>query len=40
MIPWRAGRRDGVTQMPPIATHLVDNADMQLLDAWVTALPP
>jgi|HubBroStandDraft_6_1064221.scaffolds.fasta_scaffold267941_2 hypothetical protein len=40
MIPWRAGRRDGVTQMPPIATHLVDEGDMQVLDAWVTALPP
>ncbi len=40
MIPWRAGRRDGVTQMPPIATHLVDQSDMLVLDAWVGALPP
>ena len=39
MIPWRAGRRDGVTQMPPIATHLVDQTDVLVLDAWVTALP-
>jgi hypothetical protein len=40
MIPWRAGRRDGVTQMPPIGTQLVDQTDVQVLDAWVTALPP
>jgi hypothetical protein len=39
MIPWRAGRRDGVTQMPPIATHLVDQLGVAALDAWVTALP-
>jgi hypothetical protein len=40
MIPWRAGRRDGVTQMPPIATHLADQLGVAALDAWVTALPP
>jgi hypothetical protein len=40
MIPWRAGRRDGVTQMPPIATHLVDQYGVAVLNAWVTALPP
>ncbi len=40
MIPWRTARRDGVTQMPPIATHRVDESDVQVLDAWVSALPP
>ncbi len=40
MIPWRAGRRDGVTQMPPIATHLVDTLGVAVLDSWVSALPP
>jgi hypothetical protein len=40
MIPWRAGRRDGVTQMPPIATHVVDQLGVAGLDAWVAALPP
>jgi hypothetical protein len=40
MIAWRTGRRDGTTQMPPIATHVVDLRDMNLLDAWVAALPP
>jgi hypothetical protein len=38
-INWRAGRRDGVTQMPPIATHVVDQADLLLLNTWVNALP-
>jgi hypothetical protein len=40
MIPWRSGRRDGVTQMPPIGTHLVDETDVAILGAWVAALPP
>ncbi len=40
MIAWRTGRRDGVTQMPPIATHVVDQLGVAGLDAWVAALPP
>ncbi len=40
MVVWRTARRDGTTQMPPIATHVVDVNDVNLLDAWVTALPP
>ena len=40
MIAWRASRRDGTTQMPPIATHVVDPDAVNLLDAWVNALPP
>ena len=35
-IPYRDGRRDGVAQMPPIATHLVDFADMAVLNTWIT----
>jgi hypothetical protein len=37
-IPWTASRRDGVTQMPPIGTHLVDQNDVALLDAWISTL--
>jgi hypothetical protein len=39
-IAWTASRRDGVTQMPPIATHLVDQNDVTLLDMWIDELPP
>jgi hypothetical protein len=37
-VAWMTARRDGVTQMPPIATHLVDQNDVQLLDAWIGAI--
>jgi hypothetical protein len=37
-IPWTASRRDGVTQMPPIGTHLVDQNDVALLNAWIGSL--
>jgi len=42
MVPWRASRRDGVTQMPPLDTHVVDQNDVQLLDTWIGAMvgPP
>jgi hypothetical protein len=36
---WTASRRDGVTQMPPLATHLVDEDDVKVLSNWITALP-
>jgi hypothetical protein len=35
MIPWRASRRNTSAQMPPIATELVDQNDVTLLDSWV-----
>ncbi len=38
--PLGAGRRDEVTQMPPIGTHLVDPTEVAILDAWGAALPP
>jgi hypothetical protein len=38
-IVWTASRRDGVVQMPPIDTQLVDQNDVQLLSSWVSALP-
>jgi hypothetical protein len=37
---WTASRRDGVVQMPPIATHLVDQNDMILLSTWIGAMTP
>src|SRR5579883_2841993 len=39
-IPWTASRRDGVAQMPPIATHVVDLNDVALLGTWIASLPP
>ena len=38
-VAWTASRRDGVTQMPPIATHLVDQNDVALLGMWIDELP-
>lgn len=38
-LAWRASRRDGTTQMPPIATHRVDQDDMKMLSDWIAALP-
>jgi hypothetical protein len=38
MIPWRASRRDGVSQMPPIGTQLVDDYGVEILDAWINGL--
>lgn len=38
-IVWTSSRRDGVVQMPPIDTQLVDQNDVQLLSNWVTAMP-
>jgi hypothetical protein len=37
-IYWTASRRDGVVQMPPIATHLVDQDDMALLNTWISSM--
>lgn len=34
-IPWTASRRDGVTQMPPIGSHLVDQNGVALLNTWI-----
>jgi hypothetical protein len=39
-IVWTASRRDSVVQMPPLATHLVDQNDVQMLSSWIGALPP
>ncbi len=39
-IPWTASRRDSVVQMPPLATHLVDQNDVLKLDAWIAAMTP
>jgi hypothetical protein len=39
-IPYRDGRRDGVAQMPPIASHLVDFPDVANVNAWIKAIPP
>jgi hypothetical protein len=39
-IVWTASRRDSVVQMPPLATHLVDQNDVQLLSSWIGALSP
>jgi hypothetical protein len=36
-IPWRDGRRDP-TQMPPLATHLVDVESMKIVHAWINTL--
>jgi hypothetical protein len=37
-IPWTASRRDGVTQMPPLASHLVDQNGVALLNAWIAMI--
>jgi hypothetical protein len=39
-ILWTVSRRDGVVQMPPIASHLVDQNDVQRLSAWIAGLSP
>jgi hypothetical protein len=39
-IAWTTSRRDSTVQMPPIATHLVDQNDLLRLDAWIAAMPP
>jgi hypothetical protein len=39
-IAWTMSRRDGIVQMPPIASHLVDQNDLQRLDTWIAELPP
>jgi hypothetical protein len=39
-IPWTASRRDSVVQMPPLATHLVDENGVQMLKSWIGALSP
>jgi hypothetical protein len=38
MIPWRMSRRGGVSQMPPIDTHLVDLNGTMLLQKWIAGL--
>ncbi len=38
-IVWTSSRRDGVVQMPPIDSQLVDQNDVQLLTSWVSAMP-
>jgi hypothetical protein len=38
-IVWTSSRRDGVVQMPPIDTQLVDQNDVQLLSTWVSSMP-
>jgi hypothetical protein len=35
---WTCSRRDGATQMPPIATHLVDENDVKTLSDWIAGL--
>jgi hypothetical protein len=37
-IPYRDGRRDGVVQMPPLATHLVDFEDLKVVQDWISAM--
>lgn len=42
-IPFRVGTRDDQGQgfqMPPLATHLIDTQGLQMIEAWVNALPP
>jgi hypothetical protein len=39
-IAWTASRRDSAVQMPPLATHLVDQNDLARLDSWIAAIPP
>jgi hypothetical protein len=39
-VAWTASRRDGVAQMPPIATHVVDQNDVAQLTGWIGSLPP
>jgi hypothetical protein len=37
-IPYRDGSRVPSEQMPPIATHIVDDAGLQLVDDWINTL--
>ncbi|MGA7118961.1 MAG: hypothetical protein WBY94_02630 [Polyangiaceae bacterium] len=39
-VSWTVSRRDGVVQMPPIATHLVDQNDVALLNMWIASMAP
>jgi hypothetical protein len=39
-IAWTISRRDGVVQMPPLASHLVDQNDVQRVGMWIAGLPP
>jgi hypothetical protein len=39
-IPYRTGRRDGVVQMPPFGSHVVDTTDVKSLTDWINAMPP
>ena len=39
-IPYRDGRRDGVVQMPPLATHQVDFADVKNVIDWINTITP
>lgn len=38
-IPFRAGKRDGTVQMPPLATHLVDLDGLKAISDWIASLP-
>jgi hypothetical protein len=37
-VAWTISRRDSVAQMPPLATHLVDQNDVVLLNGWINGL--
>ncbi len=39
MVAYTAGRRDGIVQMPPLATHVVDTTDVATLTSWINELP-
>jgi predicted small lipoprotein YifL len=40
VIPWRDGRRDRFTQMPPLATHIRDEEGLAKIVNWIKTLPP
>ncbi len=37
-IPYRMSKRGGYEQMPPVDTHVVDTAGLNLVTAWITAM--
>jgi hypothetical protein len=39
MVTFTAGRRDGIVQMPPLATHVVDTTDVATLTSWINEIP-
>ncbi len=39
-IVYRASKRDDFWQMPPIATHVIDQNGLDALRAWIQELPP